>query len=474
MELIGAKLDSIQKAEDRKLFKETMQKVGLDLPQSGVAYTLTEAKELSEEIGFPLIIRPSFTLGGSGSAIVYSKDDFVSAATHALECSPINEILIEESVLGWKEFEFEVMRDGADNCVIICSIENFDPMGVHTGDSITVAPAQTLTDKEFQRMRDMTLTCIRAIGVETGGSNVQFAIDPKTGRIVVIEMNPRVSRSSALASKATGFPIAKIAAKLAIGYRLDEISNDITKKTPACFEPSLDYCIVKVPRFAFEKFTNSNQTLNSQMKSVGEVMAIGRTFKEALQKAIRGLEVGRDGLGGDGNQIQNQLKDKDAQSPEYKQLLDNFKQKLGVPNCDRIFNVKNALQLGLSVKEVCEFSSIDPWFIQQIHDILAVGTQIRQAEFPLSKELLLTAKQNGFSDKQIAYFTKKTELEIRDLRKEQGVVPTYKVVDTCAGEFEAFTPYFYSTYENEDEAQTSSEKKSIDPGRRAQPYWTGN
>ena len=363
MELIGAKLESIHKAEDRKLFKQTMQSVGLDVPRSGVAYNLNEAEEITKSIGFPLIIRPSFTLGGSGSSIVYTKDEFIDSATRALESSPINEILIEESVLGWKEFELEVMRDKADNCVVICSIENFDPMGVHTGDSITVAPIQTLTDKEYQRLRDMAFKCIRAIGVETGGSNIQFAVHPKTGYVVLIEMNPRVSRSSALASKATGFPIAKIAAKLAVGYRLDEIANDITQKTPACFEPTLDYCVVKVPRFAFEKFTQTDQTLNSQMKSVGEVMAIGRTFKEALQKAIRGLEIGRDGLGGDGKMIQTSLRDKSPASAEYKELLEEFKQKLRIPNCDRIFNIKNALQLKVSVEDIAELSSIDPWFI---------------------------------------------------------------------------------------------------------------
>jgi carbamoyl-phosphate synthase large subunit len=343
VELIGAKLDSIQKAEDRKLFKQTMEKAGLDLPKSGVAYNLSQAEEIAKQIGFPLIIRPSFTLGGSGSAIVYTHDEFAEAATRALESSPISEILVEESVLGWKEYEMEVMRDRKDNCVIICSIENFDPMGVHTGDSITIAPAQTLTDKEYQRMRDQSFTCIRAIGVETGGSNVQFAVDPKTGRTVVIEMNPRVSRSSALASKATGFPIAKIAAKLAVGFTLDEISNDITEKTPACFEPTIDYCVVKVPRFAFEKFQPTDQTLNSQMKSVGEVMAIGRTFKEALQKAMRGLEIGRDGLGADGKGQQSAIdalakaRSKEPSSRDLQKALEEIKQKLTVPNHDRSF-----------------------------------------------------------------------------------------------------------------------------------------
>ncbi|MBI2916301.1 MAG: carbamoyl-phosphate synthase large subunit, partial [Elusimicrobia bacterium] len=342
VELIGAKLKTIQKAEDRKLFKETMIRAGLEVPKSGIAYNISESEKIAREIGLPLIIRPSFTLAGSGSAIVYSQDEFIDAATNALDSSPISEILIEECVLGWKEFELEVMRDRADNCVVICSIENFDPMGVHTGDSITVAPAQTLTDKEYQRMRDQAFTCIRAIGVETGGSNIQFAVHPKTGKMVVIEMNPRVSRSSALASKATGFPIAKIAAKLAVGYTLDEIPNDITKKTPASFEPTIDYCVVKVPRFAFEKFTQSDQTLNSQMKSVGEVMAIGRTFKESLQKAVRGLEIGRSGLGADGK------------DPDWS--LDEIKQKLRIPNSERIFAVRLAFGSGLDVDQVSALS----------------------------------------------------------------------------------------------------------------------
>ncbi len=463
VELIGAKLEAIHKAEDRKLFKQAMIEAGLEVPKSDIAYTIEQAEEISKVIGFPLIIRPSFTLGGSGSAIVYTKDEFREKAVAALELSPISEILVEESVLGWKEFEMEVMRDCADNCVIICSIENFDPMGVHTGDSITVAPIQTLTDKEFQIMRDQSFTCIRAIGVETGGSNIQFAMDPKTGRIVVIEMNPRVSRSSALASKATGFPIAKIAAKLAVGFRLDEISNDITLKTPACFEPSIDYTIVKVPRFAFEKFTNSDQTLNSQMKSVGEVMAIGRTFKEALQKALRGLEIGRSGLGGDGKKIKTSLefKMKDENAPEYQSVLNAVKQRLKIPNCDRIFNIKNALQMGYSVQELSEFTSVDPWFIQQIKEILDIGAEIRAHKFPLSQELMKKAKQNGFSDKQIAYFTGKTELEVRNLRKKLNILPTYKVVDTCAGEFPAMTPYFYSTYEEEDEGEVNHKDRKI-------------
>ena len=461
VELIGAKLDSIKKAEDRKLFKQTMIAAGLEVPKSGVATNIAEAEETARSIGFPLIIRPSFTLGGSGSAIVYTQDEFLDSATRALECSPISEILIEESVLGWKEFELEVMRDISDNCVVICSIENFDPMGIHTGDSITVAPVQTLTDKEFQRLRDMAFTCIRAIGVETGGSNIQFGVHPVTGRVVLIEMNPRVSRSSALASKATGFPIAKIAAKLAVGYRLDEIPNDITRKTPACFEPTQDYCVVKVPRFAFEKFTQTDQTLTSQMKSVGEVMAIGRTFQEALQKAIRGLEIGRDGLGGDGRMIQSSLRDRSRTSKEYRDLLESVKHKLRVPNCDRIFNIKNAIQLGLTVPEVSELTGIDPWFIQQIQEILDLGSSIRKAGFPVPRELLAEAKKCGFSDKQIGTFTRKSHLELRAYRKKLGIHPTYKVVDTCAGEFPAVTPYFYSCYEDEDEGEVDGSKKIV-------------
>lgn len=474
VELIGAKLDAIQKAEDRKLFKQTMQKAGLDLPESGIAYNLDEAKEIVQKIGFPLIIRPSFTLGGSGSSIVFTHDKFPEAVSSALDLSPISEILIEESVLGWKEFELEVMRDCADNCVVICSLENFDPMGVHTGDSITVSPAQTLTDKEYQRMRIMAFQCIRAIGVETGGSNIQFAVHPKTGRIVIIEMNPRVSRSSALASKATGFPIAKIAAKLAIGYRLDEIPNDITRKTPACFEPTIDYCVVKVPRFAFEKFTQTDQTLNTQMKSVGEVMAIGRTFKEALQKAIRGLEIGRDGLGADGKGqvpiVEKHLKNKkrkterrtkDIGRKELEKYLDEVKRKLKVPNCDRVFNVKYALQLGFSIKDISKLSSIDPWFIQQIHEIVEMEKEIKSSAYPLPSDLLFEAKRHGFSDRQIAYLKEKNENEIRQLRKKLNILPTYKVVDTCAGEFPALTPYFYSTYEKEDECKVKLEKKIV-------------
>ncbi len=463
VELIGAKLPAIKKAEDRRLFRKTMQEIGLDLPQSGYAYSLEEAMKIAEKVGFPLIIRASFTLGGVGSGIVYTREEFLEAASTGLDASPIKEILVEESILGWKEYELEVMRDSADNCVVICSIENFDPMGVHTGDSITVAPAQTLTDVEYQKMRDWAFKVIRAIGVDTGGSNIQFAVNPKDGRIVVIEMNPRVSRSSALASKATGFPIAKIASLLAVGYRLDEIPNDITKKTPASFEPTIDYCVVKIPRFAFEKFTGADQTLNTAMKSVGEVMALGRTFKESLQKAVRGLEVGRQGLSSDGShadlKVQKAWKE-DGASRE--KLLEDIRYKLRTPNCERLFNVKYALDFGMTVEEVFELSKIDPWFLRQMREITEWEKDIRNLfDLPEKQQerFLFETKQLGFSDAQIAYFTGKKPLEIRALRKKLGIAPVYKLVDTCAAEFEAFTPYFYSTYDEEDEVPVSRRKK---------------
>lgn len=463
VELIGAKLPAIKKAEDRRLFRRTMQEIGLDLPQSGYAYSLEESIKISEKIGYPLIIRPSFTLGGVGSGIVYTREELLEAVSTGLDASPIGEILIEESVIGWKEFELEVMRDCSDNCVIICSIENFDPMGVHTGDSITVAPAQTLTDKEYQKMRDWAFRVIRAIGVDTGGSNIQFAVNPKNGRIVVIEMNPRVSRSSALASKATGFPIAKIASLLAVGYRLDEIPNDITKKTPASFEPAIDYCVVKVPRFAFEKFTGANQTLTTAMKSVGEVMALGRTFKESLQKAMRGLEVGRHGLCGDGLGIDKKVEKARKDGGKHKdELLEEIKYKLRTPNCDRIFNIKYALQLGMAMEEVCELSMIDPWFIMQINEIVQWEKRIPELlTLPAKdkKDFLFKTKQYGFSDYQIGYIIGQPASKVRALRKKLNVIPAYKLVDTCAAEFEAYTPYFYSTYEEEDDVTVSKRKK---------------
>ncbi|MFA5976021.1 MAG: carbamoyl-phosphate synthase large subunit [Elusimicrobiota bacterium] len=461
VELIGAKLPAIKKAEDRKLFKKTMQEVGLRVPKSGYAKSIAEGEEVARSIGFPLIIRPSFTLGGIGSGTVYTKDELLEALRRGLEASPVNEVLMEESVIGWKEFELEVMRDVADNCVVICSIENLDPMGVHTGDSITVAPIQTLTDREYQAMRDDAFTCIRAIGVDTGGSNIQFAVNPQTGERVVIEMNPRVSRSSALASKATGFPIAKIAALLAVGYRLDELPNDITKKTPASFEPAIDYIVVKVPRFAFEKFTAADQTLNTAMKSVGEVMALGRTFKEALQKALRGLEIGSQGLGADTKSPGEGLGTLEAASEtERERLLNLLKDRLRVPNCDRIFYIRVALKAGIQAREIVEWSKIDPWFISQIEEIVAMEQQILAAPSnPLEKDLLLEAKRHGFSDFQLAKLRGVTEKEVNQWRHQAGVLPTYKSVDTCAAEFKAYTPYFYSTYEEEDETAPTARKK---------------
>ena len=404
----------------------------MDLPVSGFAYDLKQSIEGVEKIGFPVIIRPSFTLGGAGSAVAYNIEEFRKMAQTALDSSMIGEILIEESIVGWKEYELEVMRDLNDNVVIICSIENFDPMGVHTGDSITVAPAQTLTDKEYQNMRDAAIKVIREIGVETGGSNIQFAINPENGRMVVIEMNPRVSRSSALASKATGFPIAKIAAKLAIGYSLDEIPNDITKKTPASFEPTIDYVVVKIPRFTFEKFPEANSALTTSMKSVGEVMSIGRTFKESLQKAIRGLEIKRHGL----------------DREKIKDSLEEIKSKLTIPNCSRIFNIKYALQLGLTVDEVATLSKIDNWFIYQIKEIVDLENVLRKNRDKIkNSEFMKKLKQYGFSDSQIGQLANKTEKQIRALRIKSGVLPVYKSVDTCGAEFESYTPYYYSTYE---------------------------
>jgi len=443
VKMIGANADAIEKGEDRLLFKEAMIKIGLDMPQSGVAHTMDEAYEISKEIGsFPLIIRPAYTLGGSGGGIAYNKEDFDSIVRRGLDLSPVTEVLIEESLLGWKEYEMEVMRDRADNCVVICSIENFDPMGVHTGDSITVAPAQTLTDREYQLMRDASFAVIREIGVETGGSNIQFSVNPENGRMIVIEMNPRVSRSSALASKATGFPIAKIAAKLAVGYTLDEIPNDITRETPASFEPTIDYCVVKIPRFTFEKFREADATLTTQMKSVGEAMSIGRTFKESLQKALRSLETGRSGLGGDG---------KDG-TPD----ISYIRERLATPNAERIFFVRLAFENGLSLEKIHELSGIDPWFLQNIEDILKgeaeLGTDLDQLDF-------LRAKKLGFSDKQLAILTNTDPDEVREKRKAAGVIPTYRLVDTCAAEFEAYTPYYYSTYGIENEARSGEKRK---------------
>ncbi len=447
VELIGAKLPAIEKAEDRKLFNQAMAKIGVKVCPSGTASSLDQAKAIARQIAtYPLIIRPAFTLGGTGGGIAYNEEEFAEMAQTGLDASPVSQILIDQSLLGWKEYELEVMRDLADNVVIICSIENLDPMGIHTGDSITVAPAQTLTDKEYQRLRDMAIKIIREIGVETGGSNIQFAVNPVNGDVVVIEMNPRVSRSSALASKATGFPIAKIAAKLAVGYTLDEIKNDITKKTPASFEPTLDYVVTKVPRFAFEKFPGAEPVLTTQMKSVGEAMAIGRTFNESFQKALRSLETGRAGWGCD---IKEKL-------PSGEQI----RAQLRTPNPERIFAVRHAMQLGLSIEEIYELTGIDPWFLEKMQELLEIEKFLKRTPLrTLTKEQMYAVKRQGFSDRQIAYATKTSEDEVREYRKQLGVIPVYKTVDTCAAEFEAFTPYYYSTYEEETEILPTDKPK---------------
>ncbi len=447
VELIGAKLPAIEKAEDRKLFNEAMDKIGVNVCPSGTASTLEEAKAIADRIGsYPLIIRPAFTMGGTGGGIAYNKEEFEVMAQVGIDASPVSQILIDQSLLGWKEYELEVMRDLADNVVIICSIENFDPMGIHTGDSITVAPAQTLTDKEYQRLRDMAIKIIREIGVETGGSNIQFAVNPVNGDVVVIEMNPRVSRSSALASKATGFPIAKMAAKLAVGYTLDEISNDITKKTPASFEPTIDYVVTKIPRFAFEKFPGSDPVLTTQMKSVGEAMAIGRTFNESFQKAMRSLETGRAGWGAD--------------KPEKLPSGEQIRAQLRTPNPERVFALRHAMLLGMSNEEIYELTAIDPWFLDKLQQILEVEKFLKRTPLQqLTKEQMYGVKRNGFSDRQIAFCTKTKEDEVRAYRKQLGVIPVYKTVDTCAAEFEAFTPYYYSTYEEETEVLPTDKPK---------------
>ncbi|ELS32621.1 MULTISPECIES: carbamoyl-phosphate synthase large subunit [Pseudanabaena] len=447
VELIGAKLDAIEMAEDRKLFKEAMERIGVAMCPSGLGTTMEESRAIAQEIGsYPLIIRPAFTMGGTGGGIAYNQEEFEEICASGLEASPVSQILIERSLIGWKEYELEVMRDLADNVVIICSIENIDPMGIHTGDSITVAPAQTLTDKEYQRLRDYSIKIIREIGVETGGSNIQFSINPENGEVVVIEMNPRVSRSSALASKATGFPIAKFAAKLAVGYTLDEISNDITKKTPASFEPTIDYVVTKIPRFAFEKFPGSEPILTTQMKSVGEAMAIGRTFQESFQKALRSLEVGRFGFGGDREEV---LPD-----------LDKIKYSLRTPNPDRIFSIRDGFLSGLSVQAIFELTNIDPWFLQKMREITDVELAIKGRKLDaILKDELLEIKRMGFSDRQIAYLTGTHEDTVRTYRKSLGVIPSYKTVDTCAAEFEALTPYHYSTYEEESEILPSTKRK---------------
>jgi carbamoyl-phosphate synthase large subunit len=462
VQLIGASRMAIRKAEDRELFKDTMLRAGLDVPRSDFAHNLREARRIAEQIGFPIIIRPSATLGGTGGGTAYNMAQLEELAARGLDASPLNEILLEESVIGWKEYELEVMRDRHDNVVIVCPIENFDPMGIHTGDSITVAPAQTLTDREYQLMRDQAITVMREIGVDTGGSNIQFAVHPQTGRIVVIEMNPRVSRSSALASKATGFPIAKIAAKLAIGYTLDELPNDITRETPACFEPTIDYVVVKIPRWAFEKFPGADPTLMTQMKSVGEVMAIGRTFVEALQKAIRALEIGRYGLGADGKGMHY---DRMARA--------QLRQALMVPHPDRLFQLRSALRAGFTVEELHAITHIDRWFLDRIQEIVEAQDELARyhpkhrtargaagapapAGLPaVEPQLLREAKRMGFSDRQIGVLVGASEEEVRQRRRQLGIEPTVKLVDTCAAEFEAYTPYYYLTYEEEDEFRPS-------------------
>ena len=443
VELIGASKEAIDKAEDRQLFKQAMSKIGLASARSAIAHSLEEAMQVQASIGYPAIIRPSFTMGGSGGGIAYNKEEFITICERGLDASPTKELLIEESLLGWKEFEMEVVRDSNDNCIIICSIENLDPMGVHTGDSITVAPAQTLTDKEYQIMRNASIDVLREIGVDTGGSNVQFAINPDDGRMVVIEMNPRVSRSSALASKATGFPIAKIAAKLAVGYSLDELSNEITGGlTPASFEPTIDYVVTKIPRFAFEKFPNANAILTTQMKSVGEVMAIGRNFQESFQKALRGLELGYDGL----NEISS---DKTSIIKELKE-----------PGADRIRYLGDAMRLGLSIEEIFNFTKIDPWFLYQIEDLIKNETKLKAYKLDaIDKPYLFELKQKGFSDHRIGYLLGEEEKSIRDLRAKNDIHPVYKRVDTCAAEFHTDTAYLYSTYEQECESRPTSNKK---------------
>ncbi len=462
VEMIGAKLGPIKKAEDRTLFKQAMEKIGVAVPRSGLAHSHAEAMEIVDLVGFPAIIRPSFTLGGTGGGIAYNLEEYQRITLAGIEASPTNEVLIEESIIGWKEYELEVMRDNADNVVIICSIENIDAMGVHTGDSITVAPAQTLTDKEYQILRDTSLKIIREIGVETGGSNIQFGINPQDGRLVVIEMNPRVSRSSALASKATGFPIAKIAAKLSVGYRLDEIHNDITRETLASFEPTIDYVVTKIPRFTFEKFPQADATLTTQMKSVGEAMSIGRTFKESLQKALRSMEIGSHGFESKLFENPNDYRRTLTQG-ELDQLRDNLR----VPNCERMWHLADAIRAGFSIDEIFQLTGIDPWFLHNIEQIIDMESLlVTQKSLIASGEqqfvdLLREAKQYGFSDKRLAFLWEVTEKDVRDLRHKFNIRPVYKRVDTCGAEFEAFTPYLYSTYESECEAEPTDRKKII-------------
>jgi len=454
VEMIGATLASIKKAEDRDLFRKAMANIGLRIPQSGIATDMDAVRAIAVQIGFPVIIRPSFTLGGTGGGVAYNPEDLEIMAKAGLDASLINQVMLEESVLGWKEFELEVMRDKADNVVIVCSIENMDPMGIHTGDSITVAPIQTLSDREYQTMRDASLAIMREIGVDTGGSNVQFAVHPQTGEMIVVEMNPRVSRSSALASKATGFPIAKIAAKLAVGYTLDEIPNDITGETMASFEPTLDYCVVKIPRWTFEKFPETRDYLTTAMKSVGETMSIGRTFKEAMQKGLRSLEIGRYGLGADGRDVSD-TDDTGAADISPAEI----EKRLATPNSQRIFYLRHALLQGQSIESIYKLTSIDPWFLHQLHQIVELEREIAAAGAPIPDALLRRAKTWGFSDIQLGHLTGCSEAAIRQQRAALGLRPVYKLVDTCAAEFSAATPYYYSTYEEEDEARVTERRK---------------
>ncbi len=453
-EMIGANPEVIHKAEARDAFKLAMEKIGMSVCRGAVVHTVEAARKTLAEVGLPCVVRPSFTMGGSGSAIAYNRDDFDDLVLNGLTLSPITEVLVEESIIGWKEYEMEVMRDADDNVVIICAIENFDPMGVHTGDSITVAPAQTLTDKEYQRMRDASIAIIREIGVETGGSNIQFAIHPDNGKMIVIEMNPRVSRSSALASKATGFPIAKIAAKLAVGFRLWELQNDITKKTQACFEPTIDYVVTKIPRFAFEKFPEADSTLTTQMKSVGETMAIGRTFKESFQKALRGLEVGAFGFGSDS---------KDLWYTDRRPDEEEIRSKLSRPNAERVWYIRYAMLGGMSIDEIYSITNIDKWFLDQLQELVEIENRLREigSLSGMDAATMRQVKQFGFSDRQLATLLNTDDGEIREWRKWHGVVATYKSVDTCAAEFEAYTPYYYSTYESENETPPKGEKKRV-------------
>ncbi|MFW6035172.1 MAG: carbamoyl-phosphate synthase large subunit [Halothermotrichaceae bacterium] len=487
VELIGANFDAIQKTEDRELFKDVMSEIGVGVLESTHVDTVDAAVDFANEVGYPLIIRPSFTLGGSGGGIAYNIDELKEIAGNGISQSPSNQILVEESVIGWKEYELELMRDKNDNVVIVCSIENLDPMGVHTGDSITVAPVQTLSDKEYQAMRDEALKIIREVGVETGGSNIQFAVNPDNGRRVVVEMNPRVSRSSALASKATGFAIAKIAAKLAVGYTLDELPNEITYETPACFEPAIDYCVTKIPRWDFDKFNKVDDTLTTQMKAVGEVMGIGRTFKESLQKALRSLEEGRHGWGADGKDVYSydkltSLSSAGSDSADKKEIIDEIKSKLIIPNNQRIFYLRYALILGMNIDTLYQYTKIDKWFLYNLKQILDMEIKLRESKIStdklkssntnsdsagntapaiasIDKDLLYQAKQYGFSDKQLAFIFDIGEKEFRKYRNEKSVEAVFKLVDTCAGEFKAYTPYYYSTYEVEDESRQSDKSK---------------